>query len=54
MLTAVLQWANACYLENKPFLSGRGKQSRGEVMSRLFSILTQRDELKEWGGKLRE
>lgn len=50
MLTAVLQWASACYLESKPVLSGTGKRSRGEVLSRLFSILTQREVVKGGGG----
>ena len=54
LLIAVLQQANACCLENKPVLSGGGKQSRGEVLSRLFSILPQRDALREWRRKLRE
>lgn len=45
MLIAVLQQANACCLENEPVLSDRGKQSGGKVLSRLFSVLTQRDEL---------
>lgn len=54
MIIAVLQQANACCLENKPVLSGRRRQSREEVLSRLFSILTQRDAVREGGEKLRK
>lgn len=54
MIIAVLQQANACCLESKPVLSGRRRQSRGEVLSRIFSILTQRDAVREGREKLRK